>query len=574
MIALEQATQGACFDGVNDQAFLLHVVTRGMTLPPSLDPDIRILLRGLLARDPLARWSWTQVRAWLQGELVEPPPEEAAGTTEDRGPAISLGGRLFRRPEAYALAASEATLRGAVATWLDERGGNPAQAAEVRHIVSDPELADDAKHALAMMVLNRDLPLALGGEIVSGAWLLTNPDRGSEIVTGATARHLERLEREPWLVRLRIRAEAVRERARLNEIELDKQSFRLAMLTTSRANLEAEREARLRLFPDTDHARLASILDKSRVTEEDLVLLVSASLGQFTTLASLVEAALGEASQAGVALEPEVAQRLLARPRREIFSEVDGRIANFARCGSKGIDTWADEFRARRRMLLPRAAVLLVVPPERWQEPPKQQYVSSLLKHFEKRVSSAIGRGSLVRFLIGKTTPRIDLAELGTFHRGPEALVAHVLARTPSAIALDPAAYRNTRWNAMADAAKAELNAHLREKKLPTSRWQSGENRVERILGTELLTLAWATAAAEEADVPAVVSAWVSLQPPERLWLAGRVLANPAADRVRREIALLLSGGPVVAASADKPSGSPKSAAKDVGGLPLFDLGW
>ena len=129
------------------------------------------------------------------------------------------------------------------------------------------------------------------------------------------------------------------------------------------------------------------------------------------------------------------------------------------------------------------------------------------------------------------------------------------------------------RWNAMADAAKAELNTRLREKKLPTSRWQSGENRVERILGTELLTLAWATAAAEEADVPAVVSAWVALQPPERLWLAGRVLANPAADRVRRGIALLLSGGPMVAAFADKPSGSPKSAAKDVGGLPLFDLG-
>lgn len=452
MIALEQATQGACFDGVNDQAFLLHVVTRGMTLPPGLDPDARILLRGLLARDPLARWSWTQVHAWLQGELVEPPPEEAAGTTEDRGPAISLGGRLFRRPEAYALAASEAanhaegteaTLRGAVATWLDERGGNPAQAAEVRHIVSDPELADDAKHALAMMVLNRDLPLALGGEIVSGAWLLTNPERGSEIVTGAAARHLERLEREPWLVRLRIRAEAVRERARLNEIELDEQSFRLAMLTTSRANLEAEREARLRFFPDTDHARLASILDKSRVTEDDLVLLVSASLGQFTPLASLVEAALGEASQAGVAVELEAAQRLLARPRREIFSEVDGRIANFARCGSKSIDNWADEFRTRRRMLLPRAAVLLAVPPERWREPPKQQYVSSLLEHFEKRVSSAIGRGSLVRFLIGKTTPRIDLAELGTSHRGPEALVAHVLARTSSTIALDPAAYRN-----------------------------------------------------------------------------------------------------------------------------------
>ena len=33
MIVLEQATAGRCFEGVNDQAFRLHVVTRGVSLP-------------------------------------------------------------------------------------------------------------------------------------------------------------------------------------------------------------------------------------------------------------------------------------------------------------------------------------------------------------------------------------------------------------------------------------------------------------------------------------------------------------------------------------------------------------
>lgn len=130
------------------------------------------------------------------------------------------------------------------------------------------------------------------------------------------------------------------------------------------------------------------------------------------------------------------------------------------------------------------------------------------------------------------------------------------------------------RWNQMSGAAKAELNARLREKKLPTGRWEPGDNRVDRILGTELMTLAWAVTAADDVDVPAVVASWVSLQPSERLWLAGRVLANPAAAHVRRGIALLLASGPVAA----EPTGtrtaksSVPQTAKASDTLPLFDL--
>ena len=129
------------------------------------------------------------------------------------------------------------------------------------------------------------------------------------------------------------------------------------------------------------------------------------------------------------------------------------------------------------------------------------------------------------------------------------------------------------RWSAMANAAKAELNLRLREKELPTGRWQPGDNRVDRILGTELLTLAWAIVAADEQDVPAVVSAWVALQPSERLWLAGRVLASPASRNVRRGVAFLLSGGPAETAPRSTRRAAGNTGTKGIGGLPLFDLG-
>jgi primosomal replication protein N'' len=449
MLALECATGRACFEGVNDKALLLHIVTRGMELPADLDPDIRMLLRGLLVRDPLARWSWSQVRAWLAGEAVTLPPEPDGKGADVRTP-IALAGRDFRDPAAFAIAAAEAanwaeardlTMRGRLAHWLEDIGADPGIVAEVRRTATDEELADDHRHALALMAVNRDLPLVLAGEIVTPAWLLAHAEQGYDMVTGPVARHLERMGREAWLVRLRTRAEAVRERARLLEIDLDELKLRVALLATSRANLEAERDRLRTIFPDTDHGGLASIMERGRLSDEDLIILVSAGLTQFVPLAPLTAAAVELAGMTGVAVDKEKLPQFLARPRREIFAAVDERTANFARCGNARIDEWADGFRIERRMPLPRAAVLLALPPDRWKEPPKQQYLSNLLEHFEKRVAGSVGRGPMARFAIGKTTPRVDIVELGTAGRPAEALVGHLIGRTDAQVTLDPSGY-------------------------------------------------------------------------------------------------------------------------------------
>lgn len=105
------------------------------------------------------------------------------------------------------------------------------------------------------------------------------------------------------------------------------------------------------------------------------------------------------------------------------------------------------------------------------------------------------------------------------------------------------------RWNVIAHLAKQALNDRLKEQELPISRWMTGENRVERLLGKEIVVLAWAVEAAEEADVDAVAAAWAALRPEERWWLFGRVAsaagtAADAAAKPRRGLALLLSAGP------------------------------
>jgi len=48
-------------------------------------------------------------------------------------------------------------------------------------------------------------------------------------------------------------------------------------------------------------------------------------------------------------------------------------------------------------------------------------------------------------------------------------------------------------WSGIAEIARLEFNDRLKAAKLSQSRWHSGTNLVDRLLGKELCVLAWAT---------------------------------------------------------------------------------
>jgi hypothetical protein len=74
-------------------------------------------------------------------------------------------------------------------------------------------------------------------------------------------------------------------------------------------------------------------------------------------------------------------------------------------------------------------------------------------------------------------------------------------------------------WNGIRDEAKRVLNERLREKGLKPSRWNAGDNQVERLLGRELCLLAWAVETAQPSEYPAACAAWAALKPEEKWWL-------------------------------------------------------
>ncbi|MFP2873300.1 anti-phage-associated DUF3780 domain-containing protein [Acetobacter tropicalis] len=76
-----------------------------------------------------------------------------------------------------------------------------------------------------------------------------------------------------------------------------------------------------------------------------------------------------------------------------------------------------------------------------------------------------------------------------------------------------------TTWRQVADGVKSHLNRRLKEKDLKGSRFATGNNRVERILGREVCVLAWAIENATPDQAAIAFTRWSSYRPEELWWL-------------------------------------------------------
>jgi hypothetical protein len=130
-------------------------------------------------------------------------------------------------------------------------------------------------------------------------------------------------------------------------------------------------------------------------------------------------------------------------------------------------------------------------------------------------------------------------------------------------------------WNAVRKELERVLNERLKEKKLATSRWKTGKNQVERLLGRELCVLAWAIEAAAKETLPNAVRNWSALKPEERWWLFAMAASLTGTSQDvdvgwRKALRVALTENPtgeeVVAIRAKRPK-----IAEDRPQLPLFE---
>lgn len=75
------------------------------------------------------------------------------------------------------------------------------------------------------------------------------------------------------------------------------------------------------------------------------------------------------------------------------------------------------------------------------------------------------------------------------------------------------------KWDAIADEVRVEFNRRLKQDGRKAGTWKTGTNPVSRLLGKELVLLAWAIEEADPALTPVAVKNWLGLVPEERWWL-------------------------------------------------------
>lgn len=452
MIILEIITNSQCFSGINEKAFRIHVATRGVPLPKSIDPLIRVLLQGLLARDPDQRWQWPQIQSWLAGDLVEQPLDTNTEVVQS-GPIIELSNYSYACPKAYALSAAETanwnnakdlTIRGVVTTWLENRQSHPKIVAGVRQVASLDSISEDSRHALTLMWMNPSIPMIHKGDIVTPAWLIQNAIEGYEIITSTSLiAQLRQMNRELHICELYDRHQKARERAKILEIAIEEESFRMFSLVYSRGTLERQWVTHRRLYPASDHNGINSVMERQKIGDEELVILLSASIHQYESSEQILNKATTISNQANITFfDTSLTQKWLEYSRRDIYKAINELIENYSQCGITCIDEWANNFRTEKRIALAKALILLSVPKEHWHEPPRQQYIANILEFFEKKVASLAQRGPLVRMLIGRSSTKIDLSAIAGKQPSPSSILEHIIDRREVPLKIDPLAFK------------------------------------------------------------------------------------------------------------------------------------
>lgn len=425
IILLEMVTGGRCFDGVNERAFLLHLVARGIDLPEDLSPRWRNLLEGLLIRNHDKRWRADQALRWVEGEANIPTEPDPKGQA-DAGPAFQFAGQTLKSPIDFTYAAADAANwhealaaldTGRLTSWLAQFDRYKSRLSVLRKIAADQKLSQDIKLALTLAAINEDLPLCVRGDFVLPNALLVDPVAGVLWLSKAPQTHLRRLDRprDYWLLQLAERADRVRARAREARLEIDEERFIVLQLATSTAALEGRWNKQRSLFPDSTHPVLLGLIERSSLTDEDLLLLLATRYDHFRPTEEVVQETERLAAQADVPeFDRAAALAMLQHPRRDLVEILNERIPGFYRCDREMVDGWIDAFQTGGgRLSLPRLLVALSVPAGLWAEPPHQKHVEDVLDFLGRRVLASIQRGALVQMRATAKVADLSAIEAG-----------------------------------------------------------------------------------------------------------------------------------------------------------------
>jgi len=115
--------------GFNMQNIMYQLTVKNIPIPEHIDDDLKLLLKGLLTRDPKKRWGYKEVKRWLSGDRNIPVHYENEVDKEILKKPYKFGDREFNSleeiaaaflesPESFELAEKHMA-RGYLIKWLE-----------------------------------------------------------------------------------------------------------------------------------------------------------------------------------------------------------------------------------------------------------------------------------------------------------------------------------------------------------------------------------------------------------------------------------------------------------------------
>ena len=75
------------------------------------------------------------------------------------------------------------------------------------------------------------------------------------------------------------------------------------------------------------------------------------------------------------------------------------------------------------------------------------------------------------------------------------------------------------KWHKIKDALHREFNERLKQERITTGKWGTGQIPVDRLLGKEMVLLMWAIEDCDPSVIPQAIKNWLGLTKEERWWL-------------------------------------------------------
>ena len=219
VVILELLTGRVPFEGMDERAINLALVTRGMEIDGDLPKRWRVLLRGLLAQDHNQRWNAEKVREWLDGkEFAEAalPKTQAANwsatsNSGERRAAVpySFNGTQYQTARELGAALAQNWDegikhygRGYITNWLKNDLKDAAMAVLIEEITEDEKLNAEQKFSLVPLILNSKIPFTWKGSVVDQSFGEQNGELLCDFFESGLSGYLDTCERVPQVMKL------------------------------------------------------------------------------------------------------------------------------------------------------------------------------------------------------------------------------------------------------------------------------------------------------------------------------------------------------------------------------------